>query len=231
MRKDQNSAPANETGNQAMVQTIQAAEVTLATLKEKFGLSLVRDAQFFPEWRSGTELITDIEQATLDRVQANLLALLERPPVLENSVKMVVLSPLLDLAGFYRPPYRIETETSVDIQMEDGAEVIRGRIDVLVLNVRLWILVIEAKRANFDVQVAVPQALIYMLGKPEVQLPSYGLVTNGHTFIFLKLTHQPSPQYANSRLFSLMNPGNELYDVLGILKQIGLKISKLRTDL
>jgi hypothetical protein len=209
-----------------MVQTIQASEVTLATLKEKFGLSLVRDARFFPEWRSSTEQLTDTEQATLDRVQANFLALLEQPPVLENSVKMVVLSPLLDLAGFYRPPYRIETETSVNLQMEDGAEVIRGRIDVLVLNVRLWILVIEAKQANFDVQVAVPQSLIYMLGKPEIQLPSYGLITNGHTFIFLKLIYQPSPQYANSRLFSLMNPGNELYDVLGVLKQIGLELAR-----
>lgn len=35
--------------------------------------------------------------------------------MLENSVNMVVLAPLLDWAGFYRQPFRIETETSVDV--------------------------------------------------------------------------------------------------------------------
>lgn len=209
-----------------MVQVIQAADVTLEDLEEKFGLRLVRDTQFFPEWMSGTEQITDTEKAMLDRVEANFLTLLKRPPILENSVKMVVLSPLLDLAGFYQRPYRIETETSIEVQMEDEGTVFRGRIDVLVLNVRLWVLVIEAKRANFDIQVAVPQAFAYMLGNPEAQLPSFGLVTNGHTFIFLKLIRQPTLQYGNSRLFSLMNPGNELYEVLGVLKQIGTEISR-----
>jgi predicted type IV restriction endonuclease len=165
-----------------------------APTKEKFGLRLVRDSHFFPEWMSGTEPITDADKATLDRVQTNFLGFLERPLILENSVKMVVLSPLLDLAGFYNHPYRIETETSVEIEMEDEGAVFRGRIDVLVLNVRLWILVIEAKQANFDIQVAVPQALTYMLANPEDQLPNFGSVTNGHTFIFLKLIRQPTPQ-------------------------------------
>ena len=209
-----------------MVQTIPAAEVTLEDLEEKFGLRLVRDPQFFTEWMSGTEQITDAEKAMLDRVQANFLTLLKRPPILENSVKMVVLSPLLDLAGFYQHPYRIETETSIEVEMEDEGTVFRGRIDVLVLNVRLWILVIEAKRANFDIQVAIPQALAYMLANPDSQLPSFGLVTNGHTFIFLKLVRQPTPQYGNSRLFSLINPGNELYEILGVLKQIGTTIAE-----
>ncbi len=209
-----------------MVQTIQATDVTLEDLEEKFGLRLVRDSRFFSEWMSGTEQITDAEKATLDRVQANFLTLLKRPPILENSVKMVVLSPLLDLAGFYQSPHRIETEASIEIEMEDEGTLLRGRIDVLVLNVRLWVLVIEAKRANFDIQVAVPQALTYMLGNPEDQLPSFGLVSNGHTFIFLKLSRQPALQYGNSRLFSLMNPGNELYEVLEVLKRIGTEVSK-----
>ncbi|NJN92032.1 MAG: hypothetical protein HC878_17815 [Leptolyngbyaceae cyanobacterium SL_5_14] len=46
-----------------MVQTIQTANVTLATLKEKFGLRLVRDSHFFPEWMSGTEPITDADKS------------------------------------------------------------------------------------------------------------------------------------------------------------------------
>lgn len=207
-----------------MVQTIQASDITLAELTEKFGLTLVREPAFFLEWQQVSTDPTDLERAILDRVQANFLAFLERPPVLENSVKMVVLSPLLDLAGFYGSPYRIETETSVELEMEDEGEIIRGRIDVLVLQVALWVLVIESKRAAFDVATAIPQALAYTLANP-VDRPSFGLITNGHGFIFLKLMRSPTVQYANSRVFSLFNPGNELNQVLQVLKKLGAEIA------
>jgi hypothetical protein len=62
--------------------------------------------------------------------------LLKRSVVLENIVKMVVLSPLLDLAGFYELPYQIEAETSVELELENQDELIRERIDLLVLNQR-----------------------------------------------------------------------------------------------
>lgn len=203
-----------------MVQTIQASEITLAELTAKFGLTLVREPDFFPEWQQVSAEATELERSILDRVQANFLAFMERPPVLENSVKMVVLSPLLDLAGFYQTPYRIETETSVELKMEDEGEIIRGRIDVLVVNTALWVLVIESKRAAFDIATAIPQALAYMLANP-VNRPSFGLITNGHGFMFLKLTRQPAVQYSNSRVFSLFNPGNELNQVLQVLKKLG----------
>jgi len=47
-----------------------------------------------------------------------------------------------------------------------------------------------------------------------------GLITNGKNFLFVKLVRQPEPYYAMSRLFSLLNPGKELYKVLGILKRL-----------
>ena len=160
----------------------------------------------------------------LDRVLQNFSALLEDPPVLENSVKMVVLSPLLDLAGFYRQPFRIESETSVEVEAEDEGEIIRGRIDVLVLRQRLWLLVIESKHSDFAVNVAIPQAIACMMGNPDLSLPTFGLVTNGNDFVFLKLVRQPTVQYGNSRVFSLLNPGNELDEVLQVLKQLGMVI-------
>jgi hypothetical protein len=49
------------------------------------------------------------------------------------------------------------------------------------------------------------------------------MITNGNEFLFLKATRQPSAEYANSRLFSLINPNNELYEVLQILKQLGVE--------
>ncbi|BAY92138.1 MULTISPECIES: hypothetical protein [unclassified Tolypothrix] len=46
---------------------------------------------------------------------------------------MVVLSPLLDLAGFYREPFLLATEESIEIAIEDKDEIVRERIDVLVI--------------------------------------------------------------------------------------------------
>ena len=48
------------------------------------------------------------------------------------------------------------------------------------------------------------------------------MVTNGNEFLFLKSSQQ---EYANSRLFSLVNPNNELYGVLQLLKYLGAKIT------
>jgi len=70
--------------------------------------------------------------------------------MLENTVKMVVLSPLLDLAGFYQRPFRISTEKQLEILSEDEGTIVKGKIDVLVLQEQFWILVIEAKRLNFS---------------------------------------------------------------------------------
>ncbi len=205
-----------------MVQAITANEVTLGELKQAFGLQQSKDSAFFSEWLEVQTPLTETEQQFLDRVKANFVELMEDPPMLENSVKMVVLAPLLDLAGFYHKPFRIETEASMDVETEDEELVIRGRIDVLVLKNQLWLLVIESKRSDFAVTRAIPQALSYMLGNPQTDKPTFGMITNGNDFLFLKANRQPVAQYANSRLFSLINPTNELYSVLQILKQLGM---------
>ncbi len=51
--------------------------------------------------------------------------------------------------------------------------------------------------------------------------PVFGLITNGASFLFIKLVKQQAPVYGFSRLFYLYNPGNELYNVLSILKRLG----------
>jgi len=206
-----------------MVQTIPATEVTLRELKQAFGLEMAQNPGFFPEWAEAEAhvVLSEAEQQLLDRVKSNFMELMEDPPMLENSVKMVVLAPLLDLAGFYHKPFRIETETSVDVELEDEGTVIRGRIDVLVLKHRLWLLVIESKRSDFAVTRAIPQALSYMVGNPEMAQPTFGMITNGNEFLFLKSTRQPTAKYANSRLYSLVNPNNDLSVVLQVLKRLG----------
>jgi hypothetical protein len=131
------------------------------------------------------------------------------------------LSPLLDLAGFYQAPFRIASEPSIEGAAMDADEVIRGRIDVLVLQGQLWVLVLESRRSGFAVSMAIPQALACMLGNPGSTRPTYGLISNGNEFLFLKATPSPQARYAHSRLFSLLNPGNELHTVLQILLGLG----------
>ncbi len=118
----------------------------------------------------------------------------------------------------------METETSIDLKLEDEGLIIRGRMDVLNLQDRLWLLVIESKRSDFSVTRAIPQLLAYMLSNPDAVRPSFGMITNGNEFIFLKATRQPIAEYANSRLFSLLNPDNELYLVLPILKHLRKRV-------
>jgi hypothetical protein len=204
-----------------MVQEIVAKDVTLRELKRNFGIQISQDPAFFTEWLDGFTPLSEEDHHLLDRVKANFLELMEDPPMLENTVKMVVLAPLLDLAGFYHKPFRIETETAIALEMKDEGAIIRGRIDVLEIKSRLWLLVIESKRSDFAVTRAIPQALAYMLSNSETVQPTFGMITNGNEFLFLKTSRN---EYTNSRLFSLVNPNNELYEVLQILKYLGSKI-------
>ncbi|MBW4553279.1 MAG: restriction endonuclease subunit R [Aphanocapsa sp. GSE-SYN-MK-11-07L] len=203
-----------------MVQILQARNVTLGELSDRFGLELTDNEQFFWEWQDNLPDVAHTERERLDRVKSNFLDLLEYPPLLENTVKLVVLSPLLDLVNVYQKPFHIKSEPSFEIMTEDEGTVIRGDVDVLVLWEKLWVMVIEAKRAAVDVDEGRAQLLSYMLANPVVEKPTFGMITNGRNFLFIKLIRQPVPRYALSRLFSLVNPGNELYTVLGILKHL-----------
>lgn len=204
-----------------MVQTTQVKDLTLSDLEEKFGLKPTADDPFFSEWLADLPVPTDLEKQLLDRVKGNYLSLVERRPLSENLVKMVVLAPLLDLAGFYRPPFKIDTEIPVQISAEDEGEVLQGRIDVLVFQQQFWVLVIESKNAGLALIKGVPQALAYMLASPSLDKPAFGLVTNGSDFIFIKLTQQGTPKYALSDALTLWKRDNDLYRILSVLKRLG----------
>lgn len=203
-----------------MAQAVQARKVTLGLLETEFGLQAATNPQFFTEWLAPEPQITDPELQTLARVKSNFEHLIKEPPLLEEAVKMVVLSPLLDLAGFYQSPFRIKPEVGIEVEAidrEDGV-VIQGEIDVLVVSGQLWILAIESKMSAFSLNVALPQALSYMLANSTQ--PCYGLILNGSDFVFVKLNREETPQYATSCVFSLFAPGNELIEVLKVLKHL-----------
>lgn len=202
-----------------MATTIAAHHLKLHDLRTQFNLQRSTAADFFPEWQFAGETLSDRDKASLDRVRHNYLYLLEYP-VIESIVKMVVLSPLLDLAGFYEPPLRVQGEANIQVSGEDEGVLIRGCIDVLAVQDIFWMLVIEAKNSEFSLTKAMPQALAYMLSNPQSNRPTFGMVLNGSECLFLKLVPGGVPEYATSNLFSMLNQGNDLYRVVQILREL-----------
>ncbi|MDJ0520399.1 MAG: type I restriction endonuclease [Trichodesmium sp. MO_231.B1] len=201
-----------------MVQTIPASQIDLYTLEENFGLQRVDESTFFPEWQENLPELTDLEKQELAQVKADYLRLSKRP-MLEPLVKMVVLSPLLKAAGFYREPFFLSAEKQIKITSEDEGTIVTGKIDILVYTPQFWVLVIEAKRVEYSLNVGIPQILAYMLDYPELKQPAFGFVTNGSEFRFVKLLKIDSTQYGLSRLFSI-DSEEDLYTVVSIFKRL-----------
>ncbi len=205
-----------------MTTNIAIAEniTTLTQIEEKLGLKLSDERQFFTEWMDDLPLLSEAEEIRLEQVRENYLYQISGGSLLEETVKMVVLSPLLELAGFYQSPYRFKTEVSVEIEaLGDNEEILRGRIDALVLQGKLWIVLIESKKTTFDLELAIPQTLAYMATHPKPEQPLYGMITNGSSHLFVKTLGK---QYGVSDLFSTRSQyRNNLNEVLRILKYLG----------
>ena len=193
---------------------------TFRQLEQTLGLSMSQDSSFFTEWMVQLPALTEAEQVRLDSVRKNYLYQIADGVLLEETIKLVILSPLLELAGFYSTPYKFRAEVPVEIEAQgENDEMLRGRIDGLVLLERLWVVVIEAKKTTFDLEVALPQTLAYMAASPTPELPLYGLVSNGSSYLFVKtLGHH----YDVSDVFGTRSQSrNNLYEVLKLLKHLG----------
>ena len=204
-----------------MVKTIAISEkTTLKLLRENFNLQRSEDSQFFGEWSQNLPEISSEDCLRLDKIINRYFYQLEEGMILEEGVKMMIVSPLLEIAGFYDPPYKMKFESSVELAIDNREEILAGRIDALVIHHQLWVWVLEAKRTTFSLGLGIPQALAYMLCNPNFNRPTYGLLTGGDNFIFIKLIRQENPVYALSKQFTLFNSG-ELYEVLQILRKMG----------
>ncbi|NER28293.1 MAG: type I restriction enzyme HsdR N-terminal domain-containing protein [Symploca sp. SIO1C4] len=194
--------------------------------ESRFNLSRTNDLNFFKEWQENLPELTTAEQETLDRIKNSYLYNSADGAITEATVNLLLISPLLYLAGFCDPPFKLRAEKSVEIAVEEVDEIYRGRIDTLVLKNLFWLTLIESKQTKFSFSVAIPQALAYMMANPNPEQPTFGLVTNGDNFIFLKLVKKPVAQYDLSTDFSIFaRPHNELYEVLRVMKRIGTEIA------
>ncbi len=219
-----------------MAKTIAVTEAvkSLAEAEAKFGLQRHPDPQFFQEWVDGLPALTDQAVADLDVMYRRLAYHRAESELLEGAVTLLVASPLLEIAGFYDPPFKMRSESAIELVIDDGEEILRGRIDLLILQNQFWVLVVESKKTSISVRSALPQALAYMIASGQQQALStrnddrslFGMITNGDDVLFIKLMPQPSPQYALSRSFSLYTLPSEARLVLQVLKRIGLLITE-----
>jgi hypothetical protein len=194
---------------------------SLSDLQVRCNLHQANDDRFFREWVEDLPNLDEREQAGIDRIKQRYDYHRFDGLLLEGTINLVVVSPLLELAGFLDPPFRIRSPYGISLELDDPEETIRGFIDVLVVQERLWILVVESKRTSIPVPAALPQLLAYMLASPHSERPVFGMATNGDEFVFLKLSQGNAPQYDASRTFSLFPRRHELGEVLRILKRFG----------
>ncbi len=206
-----------------MSRPISPEKLTIRDLKQEFQLQQSEDQSFFLEWQQDLPILSAAEHQRLDRIYA-IYNNLDEDSILEETLKIAVISPLLDIADFFLPPFRFSAEEQIQISFKDDKKIYRGKIDLLVLQDQMWLLVIESKRQALSLSVGIPQVLIYMISHQRRQpshQPLYGMVTNGSNFVFLKMVQKEGkPIYAKSKELLLEEKDDRIH-IAQILKQIG----------
>jgi hypothetical protein len=142
-----------------MVQTFAITEAitTLAEAEQKFRLQRSEDPSFFPEWQQTLPALSTLQTTEVEQLRRRYLYHRSSGPLLEETVKLLMVGPLLAVAGFYDPPFRVRAEESIQFTCSDGEEILRGRIDALVVRDRLWVIVIESKKTMLSLWTALPK--------------------------------------------------------------------------
>jgi hypothetical protein len=189
------------------MQTLAVTEAitTIAEAERKFGLIRSESRDFFTEWYDQSPDIHPNDRANLEILWQRYIYHRSGGHLLESTVMLLLVSPLLTIAGLYDPPFRIKAEESITINVSDSEETLQGRIDVLVLRDRIWIIVLESKKTMLSVWSALPQTLAYLMASPNGDRSTFTMLTNGDDIVFVKLEGK---QYAMSQVLSpLVNQG------------------------
>lgn len=199
---------------------------TLNDLQQRLGLVQSRNPDFFLEWTTDLPILSPPQRTSIQQIKQRYDYHRADGLLLEGTINLVVTAPLLALLGFVDPPFRIKSPQGTSIDLQDPEETVRGFIDVLVVQERLWILTVESKRTSISVPAALPQLLAYMAANPNPK-PNYGMATNGDEFVFLKLG--ADSEYDTSRSLSLFPQRHELETVAQILTTLGRKVLEQST--
>lgn len=208
-----------------MVQTV-AITKAITNLNEahaKFNLTQTADSAFFTEWYENLPELTDNEKTTLNRLKSRYLYYAVDGSITEGTVNIIILSPLMELMGLCDPPFKIQSEKLVRVEIENGGKeepLLEGFIDALVVQNQFWVVLIESKRYGLSVMQALGQTLAYMMANPNLETSVFGMIMTGEDYVFIKLNQQ-TRSYALSNKFTLSNPmENELYEVVRVMKRI-----------
>jgi hypothetical protein len=208
------------------MQTLAVTETitTIAEAERKFGLSRSDLKDFFTEWYDQLPVINSSDRANLEILWRRYIYHRSGGHLLESTVMLLLVSPLLTIAGLYDPPFRIKAEESIAINVADSEETLQGRIDVLVLRDRLWIIVLESKKTMLSVWSALPQTLAYLMASPNGggthpvgTRPTFAMLTNGDDIVFVKLEGK---QYGMSQVLSPLVNRGELEVAWQVLRKI-----------
>jgi hypothetical protein len=201
------------------MQTLAVTEAitTIAEAERKFGLSRSESRDFFAEWYDQLPVINPSDRANLEILWRRYIYHRSGGHLLESTVMLLLVSPLLTIAGLYDPPFRIKAEESIAIDVSDSEETLQGRIDVLVLRDRLWIIVLESKKTMLSVWSALPQTLAYLMASPNSDRPTFAMFTNGDDIVFVKLEGK---QYAMSQVLAPLVNRSELEISWQVLRKI-----------
>jgi len=208
------------------MQTLAVTEAItmIAEAERKFGLSRSESSNFFTEWYDQLPVINPSDRANLEILWRRYIYHRSGGHLLESTVMLLLVSPLLTIAGLYDPPFRIKAEESIAINVADSEETLQGRIDVLVLRDRLLIIVLESKKTMLSVWSALPQTLAYLMASPNGggthpagNRSTFAMLTNGDDIVFVKLEGK---QYAMSQVLSPLVNRGELEVAWQVLRKI-----------
>src|SRR5919199_4924713 len=192
--------------------TLIAKKLTLKQVHELLKLYKLPTGSFTP--LLSLEPLTEFEQQELAQIRDDFEKYLIEGKVLEGQIKLLVIGPLLRLAGFYRSPIKISLELDIaSIVIEDEDKTITGRFDILAVNkeqptaidVAFWVLVIESKNSSINSLEGLPQLLTDAYQSLECQKLVWGLTTNGTDYRFVLLQQGNPPTYQQMPLLNLMD--------------------------
>jgi hypothetical protein len=101
-----------------MVQTaITQVIKTLNDVHYRFGLQRSLNDRFFTEWFDNLPALDETEQKTLYQIHQRFRYHREAGQVAEGAVNAIVVSRLLEMAGFYDPLFRLRSEVALEKQL------------------------------------------------------------------------------------------------------------------
>ena len=206
--------------------TLQAKNLTLNEVHQRLDLQPSVQRVRFTDVLNLPDL-TEWEMAKMAQIRIDFQAYWQAGKVLEGQVQLLVLAPLLRLAGYYRSPIQLSLEQAIaEIMLDDEDTKITGRLDLLAARrdavTPLWVLVVESKNSQVDALNGLPQLLTYASQSLTSQESVWGLATNGFSYYFVRLISGETLSYQLLPELNLLDSDRALV-LLQVLKGILLQ--------